>query len=114
MLFRSPRFEPDTYFQHTIGVSRTPTDEAQTVRLRAAPRQARYISTKPLHHTQRKLKTEADGKVVFAYQLTLNTELENVLLSFGEWIEVLAPDSLRQAIAQRLRRAGAQYGSGAS
>lgn len=110
----NPRFEPDTYFQHTIGVSRTPTDEAQTVRLRAAPRQARYISTKPLHHTQRKLKTEADGKVVFAYQLTLNTELENVLLSFGEWIEVLAPDSLRQAIAQRLRRAGAQYGSGAS
>jgi len=68
-----------------------------------------YLLTKPLHWSQRKVREESDGAVVFAYQLTWNTELENLLLSFGEWVEVLAPEDLRQQIAGRVRQQYRRY-----
>lgn len=103
------RFVPDDYFRHTIGVSRRPDEEAREVRLRVQPSQVQYLLTKPLHWSQRKVQEESDGAVVFAYQLTWNTELENLLLSFGEWVEVLAPEDLRQQIARRVRQQYRRY-----
>ncbi len=103
------RFEPADYFRHTIGVSRKPEDEVQEVRIRVQPGQVQYLLTKPLHASQQQQPPESNGSVVFIYQLTLNVELENLLLSFGEWIEVLSPESLRQKIAERARRQAEQY-----
>ena len=79
--------------------------------MRASPERARYIETKPLHHSQRIRSTNENGEVTFAYRLVHNVELENQLLSFGETAEVLAPDSLRQAIAKRAVALYRQYTS---
>lgn len=95
------RFHPDRYFQHVIGVSVSAEREPEEVLLRANPERARYIGTKPLHPTQQIVEQEKDGSVVFSLHLRHNMELENLLLSFGETVEVLQPNGLRQAIAER-------------
>jgi len=56
-----------------------------------------------LHYSQK-----IDDKVV-SLRVIINPELENKLLSYGEQIEVLAPESLRKTMKQRLQAAKKQY-----
>lgn len=63
------------------------------------------LSALPLHHSQ-----TIEDKVV-SLQVIINSELGNKLLSYGEHIEVLSPDSLRITIQQRLTTTLNQYGN---
>ena len=63
----------------------------------------RHLAALPLHASQR---IEGDTA---EWQLIVNPELENKLLSYGECAEVLTPESLRQRIAGRLREALTRY-----
>jgi len=58
----------------------------------------------PLHYSQK-----ADNMII-SLRLIINPELENKLLSYGEQIEVLAPETLRKTMKRRLAEAGKQYG----
>jgi predicted DNA-binding transcriptional regulator YafY len=62
-----------------------------------------HLSALPLHHSQK-----IDDRTV-SIQVIVNPELENKLLSYGEHIEVLSPDSLRKKIEERLTRTIQQY-----
>jgi predicted DNA-binding transcriptional regulator YafY len=103
------RMQPERYFHHVIGVSIPEDGRLEHIRLRFSPSQAPYVRTKPLHHSQRELTKDAEGWSVFELRLIPNYELESLLLSFGERVEVMAPDSLRQKLARRLQEAAARY-----
>ena len=62
-----------------------------------------YVITKPLHHTQKLLSNEADGKI-FSIKVILNFELEGKLLGFGAKIKVLGPRILVKQIKQQLAK----------
>jgi len=62
-----------------------------------------YVITKPLHHTQKLLSNEADGKI-FSIKVILNFELERELLGFGAKIKVLGPRILVKQIKQQLAK----------
>jgi len=62
-----------------------------------------HFSALPLHHSQK-----IDDRTV-SIQVIINPELENKLLSYGEHVEVLSPDSLRKKIQERLTRTIQQY-----
>jgi len=64
---------------------------------------APYVITKPLHHTQKLLGEENDGKV-FSIKVILNFELERELLGFGTKIKVLRPRILVKQNKQRLSK----------
>jgi predicted DNA-binding transcriptional regulator YafY len=64
-----------------------------------------HFSSLPLHHSQ-----TIDGNTV-SLQVIINPELENKLLSYGEHIKVLSPDSLRKTICNRLTKTIQQYGN---
>lgn len=104
-----PGFDPWTYFDATIGVSRAEDETPKRVLIKVTAREAPYLLTKPLHHTQRKVKDLPDGSVVIELNVIPNVELERELLSYGAHIEVLAPASLRASIGQQLRTAAAPY-----
>lgn len=57
-----------------------------------------YFLTKPLHHFQKVDKT----KRLFSYQLIPTIELEQVILSYGDEITVLKPESLKKRIKTRI------------
>ncbi|HTJ14718.1 MAG TPA: WYL domain-containing protein [Dinghuibacter sp.] len=98
--FRENDLDFDTYFDDIIGVSR-PDADAIDITLHFPPDQAPYILTKPLHGSQRKVRS-ADGLTV---KITVipNYELEQLVLSFGEKCTVVAPPDFRARIAGRIR-----------
>jgi predicted DNA-binding transcriptional regulator YafY len=106
--YRDPAFRAENWFRDIIGVTILDGVDKVEVIIRASAIQARYLETKPLHHTQQIIQQHADY-TDFAYQLRPNYELEARLLSLGERVEVLQPDSLRRQIQQRLQLALQHY-----
>lgn len=103
-------FNPDEHFAHIIGVSSTPGSVVESVTLSFAIDRAKYIETNPLHPTQKHLKEkDTETNRVFSCELIPNQELESLILSFGEDIEVLQPQNLRESILKKLNRSKDLY-----
>ena len=102
-------FNPDTWFDDLIGVTKDQTMKPQRIHFRASPDRAPYIITKPIHKSQILEKKDQDGWCYFQIEVIMNQELERDLLSFGESIEVLSPKSLRDKMAGRLKAACKHY-----
>lgn len=103
------KFNPETYFNDLIGVTKDRTMKPQKVRFWAEAWQVPYIKTKPLHKSQMVVEIDEEGNGIFKIEVILNYELEKDLLGFGESIKVLSPKSLRDSIAGRLRAAAKNY-----
>ena len=103
------KFNPDTWFDNMIGVTKDRTMKAQTVRFRADAKTVPYIKTKPLHKSQMTIEVDEEGNGIFQIEVILNFELERDLLGFGESIEVLSPKSLRDDMKKKLKAAVANY-----
>ena len=90
----------DDYFYDIVGVSFPPDAKVEKVVLKFSAHRFPYIQAKPIHGSQRTL-SENDGTI----QLNIipNRELESIILSFGDDVEVLLPSSLRNAIATKIK-----------
>ena len=99
---KAGNFRPQAYFRDMIGVTRLDGSQAEHVEFLAAPSDAPYIRTKPLHHSQKEIRTMEDGRVLFSIDVILNHELERDLLGFGEGITVLSPESLAEKLHRRI------------
>lgn len=62
---------------------------------------APYVITKPLHHTQKLLSEDETGKI-FSIRVIINFELERELLGFGAKLRVLGPRILVKQIKKQL------------
>ena len=62
-----------------------------------------YIKTKPLHGSQ-KVKQETNEFTLIQLELHLNYELESLILSRGEAIEVIEPVELRAKVKKRIQQ----------
>jgi len=100
--YRDPAFRPEYYFKQVIGVSVPDDAVPEVVRFWASPEQAKYIETKPLHPSQRVVERSDDG-VIFELTVIVNYELESRIFSFGEKVKLLAPESLCERFAQRVK-----------
>ena len=67
-----------------------------------------YIRTKPLHLSQRIIE-EAEDYAIISINVKVNKELESLILSYGDDIEVLAPDSFRTRIADKIKVMNQRY-----
>jgi predicted DNA-binding transcriptional regulator YafY len=96
------------YFEDIIGVSRPENISPIKIELRFTPSQAPYVLTKPLHGSQKKVSMDESGLVI-SVKVIPNHELEQLLLSFGDNVEVLSPGEFRVHISERLTAAVKQY-----
>lgn len=92
------------YFDNIIGVSINPKEEVQSIQIRISKEQLPYTLSKPLHHSQELVECHDDGSAVVAIKVIPNFELMQLLLSFGDRIEVLSPKSLREEISRRIEK----------
>ena len=106
--YRETRIDFDEYFSDMIGVSRKDGQQSEVVILRYPKDQYKYVATKPWHGSQ-KILEENNDYVIVQLDVILNYELEQQILSFGDYVEVIAPKSLRDKIAQRLQNSLTQY-----
>ncbi|MBX9889190.1 MAG: WYL domain-containing protein [Flavobacteriaceae bacterium] len=91
------------FFDDIIGVSKFINKEIEEVKLVFDIDQAPYIETKPIHWSQ-KTNRLADGSLEIRIKVMLNYELEMRILSFGEKVKVIAPDSLVERIRERIQQ----------
>jgi predicted DNA-binding transcriptional regulator YafY len=89
----------EDYFSDIIGVTRKDAPIEEIKLLIKDEEQAAYISTKPLHQSQKKIRKTELG-LETSIRVIPNYELKKLLLSFGDRIEVLAPEYFRMELAK--------------
>ncbi|MBK9246549.1 MAG: WYL domain-containing protein [Ignavibacteria bacterium] len=100
------------YFEDIVGVSLSTEATLLHIILNVRNELLPYIKTKPLHGSQ-KLKDRGTTHTTITLDLIPNYELESVILSHGEGIEVLAPDSLRDKMRMRIELINNNYNKSA-
>ena len=101
-------FRPAEFFADSYGIFHS-TEAAERIYLRAGERQAQFMRSLPIHLSQyeltsdeaKRLGWDATGGAVFTLRLVPTLDFIQYLLSQGDELEVLAPESLRADIARR-------------
>lgn len=81
--------------------------KTQWARLRFTPERARWIAREQWHPKQKGY--DKNGAYILEVPYSDDTELILDVLRYGPDVEVLAPESLRREVAERLHRAAQQY-----
>lgn len=103
-------FDPSTFFNDVIRVTKTRKTLLETVRFIANSEQAPYIETKPVHSSQIVLeRNEEDGTVVFQCKVVLNFEFYALMLSYGPGVKIISPKGAVKTIRKMLNEAAKQY-----
>ena len=98
----------ERYYSDLIGVTKNSNDRPHKVVLEFDNRNAPYVVTKPLHHTQELIAVK-EKTTIFRIDVVLNYELEREILGFGECVKVLGPKILAQRIKRRILAATGLY-----
>lgn len=106
--YRETNVNFNEFFEDMIGVSKKTGQEPEIVLLRFPKDQFKYVATKPWHGSQKVLE-ENDDYVIVQLDVIINYELEQLILSFGDYVEVIAPKSLREKVESRLQKSIDQY-----
>ena len=89
------------YFDDIIGVTKPEGAEIQVVKLKFSEKRINYVLTKPLHGTQKLDKTDEAGLTI-QIEVMPNPELYQLILSFGEDVEVISPNEVRKEIIDKI------------
>jgi proteasome accessory factor B len=92
-------------FDHSLGVN---MGEPVHVELEFAPRAQAYVKERIWHPSQT-VADQPDGSAKVTLDVCLDWALTSWILSFGPFVRVLAPESLRAEIRDALQKAGAVY-----
>ena len=100
------QFDFEEYFEDVVGVSVPREGKTETVVLKFEEKRYPYVITKPLHPSQIELDRE---KHIIQLQVFLTPELESLIMSYGDHVEVLSPAELREIIKQRTKNMLEKY-----
>lgn len=89
------------YFEDIVGVSFTPNEKPIKIKLKISNEVAPYILTKPLHCSQKRTESNEDGTII-EIEVIPNIELRQLILSYGDGIEVITPKSFREQFKQAI------------
>lgn len=104
-----PEFDLEKYLK--TGFSLFKSGDLDTVVLRFTPEQALYIRERKWAVDEAK-RDLPDGGLILTFRTRINIGLVQFISKYGPEVEVQAPDSLRQVVAARLRKAAAIYSGG--
>lgn len=109
--FRLPEdFDVDSLFASCFGVYLSGADrKPEEILIQSTLREARYLRDLKLHPSQKELVTENPATALFSVRLVPDDNFIMELCRHGQRIEVLSPQSVRDAVAEELRTAAAQY-----
>ncbi len=94
-------FDFNEWFSDVVGVSVSKDKPVEDVVIHANDRSWHYIATKPIHESQYILEDrQTDGRWEIHLKVQDNYELRSVLRSYGNEIEVMAPESLRREMKE--------------
>jgi predicted DNA-binding transcriptional regulator YafY len=92
----------EEYFDDIIGITKT-NEKPIKVIIKVHPSQINYIRTKPWHHSFTVVDKDVNN-FHFSIEVIPNYELETLIMSFGESVEVLQPLFLRTKLRKRVQK----------
>jgi proteasome accessory factor B len=101
-------FDPAKYLAYSWGIWSSDQAPPVEVRLRFDPVVADRVRESVWHRTQQ-LADLPDGGVEMVVQVAGIIEIRPWILSWGNQVEVMAPEELREAVATATRGAAARY-----
>ena len=102
-------FDPEHFFDDTIGVTKQISDKARRVVIKVDRQQAPYVESKPFHKSQKVEQRFRDGSIQLSLKVVINNELERLILGYGGHVEVIAPPEFRSRNAESVRIASGHY-----
>jgi predicted DNA-binding transcriptional regulator YafY len=96
------------YFEDLIGVTKPENTKVENVVLLFKGKTGHYIESKPIHGSQ-KLKRIDSETVEVNLNVIINYELERLILSYADSVEVLKPKSLVDSIIEKTKSTLSQY-----
>ena len=93
-------FDPERFFDDTIGVTKGIHDKARRVVIKIDRQQAPYVEAKPFHKSQKVEQRFRDGSIQLSLKMVINNELERLILGYGGQAEVIAPPEFQARIAE--------------
>ena len=96
------------FFDDIIGVTIPENKDTNKILLKIDIDLWPYIKTKPLHGSQ-KIKEENERFAIIQLELLFNYELESLILSYGEKVEIVEPKGLQEAISTRIESMYKRY-----
>ena len=96
----------DDYFYDIVGVSFPIDKTIKEVVLKFSEHRFPYIKAKPIHGSHRVINEE---ERLILLKLIPNRELESILLSFGDDVEVVGPKELRESVANKIKKSYEKY-----
>ena len=102
-------FDVDELFATSFGIY-LPEEAAKTITFRTSATEAKYLRDLPIHSSQEEVSS--DGRTVtFSIFVCPNRNLIMEFCKYGDRLEVLSPESIRNQVASQLISAAALYGS---
>ena len=96
------------YFEDIVGVSFSPNEKPIKIRMKINNEVTPYVLTKPLHGSQKKIESKEDATIV-EIEVIPNIELRQLILSFGDGIEVISPIEIRNEFYQVAQKMFKKY-----
>lgn len=98
----------EDYFYDTVGVTIQYNETPQKVILRVSEDLFPYIESKPIHGSQRIIKTK-EGDIIVKLLVQINYELTAQLFAFMDGIEIIEPTDYRKQFEDILKRTLKKY-----
>jgi predicted DNA-binding transcriptional regulator YafY len=92
-----PDFDANAYLGSSWGI--VVKDEVETIKLRFIPEIAR-IMEETVWHPSQVLERQSDSSIIMTLSVTNTVELYSWILGWGEKVEVLEPEKLRERVAR--------------
>ena len=95
------------YFEDIVGVSFKPNGKPIKIKLKTNKDVAPYIFTKPLHGSQKIVSNT--NETIIEIEVIPNIELMQLLLSYGDGLEVIFPEDFRNEFAIIIKNMNSKY-----
>ncbi len=103
-----PNLTPESFFKDSYGIFKLSDEKAEDIELSFQPLKGKFIKTQPLHRSQSIIvDNENELRIKLKLQITYDFLME--LLSHGNELKVIAPESLRTVIIENLESTLNQY-----
>lgn len=107
--FTMPKdWDVEAYFDGFIGVIRSENYDKEIVKLKVEAKQANYLRDLKIHRSQQEEECN-DKYSIFKFYLRPTFDFQQELLKYGEYLEVLKPQWLRDEMAGRIQKMLDQY-----
>lgn len=93
-------FDGAEYFNDSFGII-TDNKQTETIRIKVFGMHVMYVRALPLHHSQKEIET-AYGYSVFEYKIRPTLDFKQEIISRGNDMEVVYPESFRNEIKEMI------------